>query len=106
MHCRNNRLVGNELVQVLNDSNLKVDEFICAASERSKGKEIEIRGKHYAVTPADACEMKPDIAIFPAGSEVSKEWAPRLQQTDVLLSTIVLSGACVMKFPCCTRNKR
>ncbi len=71
-------LVGNELVQVLNDSNLKVDEFICAASERSKGKEIEIRGKkHYAVTPADACEMKPDIAIFSAGSEVSKEWAPR-----------------------------
>jgi aspartate-semialdehyde dehydrogenase len=71
-------LVGNELVQVLNDSNLKVDEFICAASERSKGKEIEIRGKkYYAVTPAEACEMKPDIAIFSAGSEVSKEWAPR-----------------------------
>ncbi|MDX9931805.1 MAG: aspartate-semialdehyde dehydrogenase [Bacteroidales bacterium] len=71
-------LVGSELIQVLNESPLHVDEFICAASERSKGKEIEIRGKkHTVVTPAMACIMKPDIAIFSAGSAVSKEWAPR-----------------------------
>lgn len=71
-------LVGSELIQVLNESPLHVDEFICAASERSKGKEVEIRGKkNTVVTPAMACVMKPDIAIFSAGSGVSKEWAPR-----------------------------
>ncbi len=71
-------LVGSELIQVLNESALHVDEFICAASERSKGKEVEIRGKkNTVVTPAMACVMKPDIAIFSAGSGVSKEWAPR-----------------------------
>jgi len=69
-------LVGSELIQVLNESPLHVDEFICTASERSKGKEMEIRGKKYfVVTPAEACEMKPDIAIFSAGSGVSKECA-------------------------------
>lgn len=74
-------LVGSELIQVLNESPLHVDEFICAASERSKGKEMEIRGKKYfVVTPAEACEMKPDIAIFSAGSGVSKEWAPRFAE--------------------------
>ncbi|PKP05294.1 MAG: aspartate-semialdehyde dehydrogenase [Bacteroidetes bacterium HGW-Bacteroidetes-6] len=74
-------LVGSELINVLNESALKIDDFIPAASEKSKGKSISLRGRNYTtVTPAEACDMKPDIAIFSAGSAVSKEWAPRFAE--------------------------
>lgn len=74
-------LVGSQLIQVLNESPLHVDEFICVASEKSKGKKMLIRGNEYTVvTPDEACNMKPDIAIFSAGSAVSKEWAPRFAE--------------------------
>jgi aspartate-semialdehyde dehydrogenase len=74
-------LVGSELLKVLNESLLKIDVFIPAASEKSAGKKVVLRGSEYnVVTPAQACEMKPDIAIFSAGSAVSKEWAPRFAE--------------------------
>ncbi len=71
-------LVGTEIIKVLNESSLSVDEFILAASVKSVGKKVLVRGIEYAVVDvAQACEMKPDIAIFSAGSEVSKEWAEK-----------------------------
>lgn len=74
-------LVGSELIKVLNESSMPVDSFIPVASEKSKGKKVLFRGTEYSVvTPAEACEMNPDVAIFSAGSAVSKEWAPRFAE--------------------------
>ncbi len=74
-------LVGSELIKVLNESSMTVELFIPVASEKSKGKKVLIRGNEYTVVaPAEACDMKPDIAIFSAGSAVSKEWAPRFAE--------------------------
>ncbi|NLL27773.1 MAG: aspartate-semialdehyde dehydrogenase [Bacteroidales bacterium] len=70
-------LVGSEIIQVLNDFNLPVDEYFLAASERSVGKEIIIKNKkHTVISLSEALSKAPDIAIFSAGSEVSKQWAP------------------------------
>lgn len=74
-------LVGSELIKVLNESLIKLDEFIPVASEKSAGKKVVLREQEYDVlTLAQACEMKPDIAIFSAGSAVSKEWAPKFAE--------------------------
>jgi len=74
-------LVGSELIKVLNESLLRIDEFIPAASEKSQDKKVILRGSEFnVVSPAKACEMKPDIAIFSAGSSVSKEWAPKFAE--------------------------
>ncbi|MCI1779066.1 MAG: aspartate-semialdehyde dehydrogenase [Bacteroidales bacterium] len=71
-------LVGTRMIKVLEERNFPVTELIPAASERSAGKKITFRGREYTVvTPDKAIEMKPQLAIFSAGSDASKEYAPK-----------------------------
>lgn len=71
-------LVGGTMLKVLEERNFPVTELIPVASERSAGKRVVFRGKEYeVVTPGKAIERGPHIALFSAGSEVSKVWAPR-----------------------------
>ncbi|MBE6224447.1 MAG: aspartate-semialdehyde dehydrogenase [Bacteroidales bacterium] len=70
-------LVGRNMLRVLQERNFPVTELIPVASEKSSGSKIEFNGKEYTVcTPAQAIEKRPAIALFSAGSGVSKEWAP------------------------------
>lgn len=70
-------LVGNVMVRVLEEQNIPVEELIPVATEKSKGKVIIFRGKEFQVTGMhEAVAMKPDIALFSAGGQTSKEWAP------------------------------
>ncbi|NGM90087.1 aspartate-semialdehyde dehydrogenase, partial [Parapusillimonas sp. SGNA-6] len=51
-------LVGSEMLNVLAERNFPVTELIPVASERSKGKEIEFKGKKFkVVTPTEAIAM-------------------------------------------------
>ncbi len=71
-------LVGTRMVEVLEERNFPVDEFIPVASGRSAGKKVSFRGKEYSVVTADeAITMKPDLALFSAGADISKEYAPK-----------------------------
>ncbi|WP_136666636.1 aspartate-semialdehyde dehydrogenase [Flavobacterium sp. H122] len=71
-------MVGEVMLQVLTERNFPVTELIPVASEKSVGKEIEFKGKSYKVVGMQtAIDMKPEIAIFSAGGETSKEWAPK-----------------------------
>ena len=71
-------LVGTRMVEVLEERNFPVDEFIPVASGRSAGKLISFKGKEYpVVTAEEAVAMKPDLALFSAGADISKEWAPK-----------------------------
>lgn len=70
-------LVGREMIKVLEEFDSPVEELYLAASEKSVGKKLFFRGSEIAVIPVDeAVALKPDIAIFSAGSEVSKKWGP------------------------------
>ena len=70
-------MVGSKMLQVLDEQQIKIDELIVAASERSVGKEIVFQGKIYRVIRVeDAIEARPDIAIFSAGASASKQYAP------------------------------
>lgn len=71
-------LVGTVMLQVLDEFQFPITEFIPVASARSVGKIITYREKDYTVVGMqDAINMKPDVAIFSAGGSTSKEWAPK-----------------------------
>jgi aspartate-semialdehyde dehydrogenase len=70
-------LVGTKMLQVLEERKFPVTELIPVASEKSVGKEIQFAGKAYKiVSMADAIAMKPAIALFSAGGDTSKQFAP------------------------------
>ncbi|MFK8297893.1 aspartate-semialdehyde dehydrogenase [Capnocytophaga cynodegmi] len=74
-------MVGNVMLEVLNERNFPVTELIPVASEKSVGKKITFQGKEYSVVGLQqAVSLKPDIALFSAGGSVSLEWAPKFAQ--------------------------
>lgn len=71
-------MVGEIMLKVLAERNFPVTELIPVASEKSIGKEIEFKGHKYKVVGLQtAVDMKPEIALFSAGGDTSKEWAPK-----------------------------
>ena len=70
-------LVGNVMMEVLNERGFGDCQFIPAASPKSVGKEIRFAGKTYTVQSVeDAIAQRPQIAIFSAGATASKQYAP------------------------------
>lgn len=70
-------MVGEVMLQVLAERNFPITELIPVASEKSVGKDIEYKGAKFKVVGMQtAVDMKPEIAIFSAGGDTSKEWAP------------------------------
>jgi aspartate-semialdehyde dehydrogenase len=77
-------LVGTKMLQVLAERNFPVTELLPVASERSVGKQVEFKGKKYAVVSAsDAIAAKPSLALFSAGGSTSLEWAPKFAAAGI-----------------------
>lgn len=71
-------MVGEVMLKVLAERNFPITELIPVASEKSVGKEIEFKENKYKVVGMQtAVDMKADIAVFSAGGDTSKEWAPK-----------------------------
>lgn len=71
-------MVGQVMLEVIQESGLRYDEILMVASPRSVGKEISFEGRTYTVISMDdAVQAKPDVAIFSAGGGTSLEWAPK-----------------------------
>jgi len=74
-------LVGNVMLQILEERNFPVDELLLVASERSVGKKIKFKGQEISVISIPtAIEKRPDIALFSAGGGTSLEWAPKFAE--------------------------
>ncbi len=71
-------LVGRTALKVLEEKNLPISEYVFFASSRSKGKELTFQGKKYIVRELTEDSFKEgfDFAIFSAGSETAKKYAP------------------------------
>jgi aspartate-semialdehyde dehydrogenase len=79
-------MVGNVMLQVLEERNFPVTELIPVASEKSIGQTIVFKGKEYKVIGlAQSVSLKPDIALFSAGGSVSTEWAPKFAQVGTIV---------------------
>lgn len=71
-------MVGEVMLEVLENRNFPVSELIPVASERSVGNLITFKNKKYSILSlSEAVEKQPDIALFSAGSSTSLEWAPK-----------------------------
>jgi aspartate-semialdehyde dehydrogenase len=71
-------LVGRKMLDLLEESNLEIDELLPAASEKSAGKSLFFKNRDWKVrTVQEVLDMKPDAALFSAGGSVSLEWAPK-----------------------------
>jgi aspartate-semialdehyde dehydrogenase len=74
-------MVGEVMLKVLAERQFPVTELIPVASEKSIGKTIDFNGKSYAVVGLEtAVAMRPDIALFSAGGDTSKAWAPKFAE--------------------------
>jgi aspartate-semialdehyde dehydrogenase len=74
-------MVGNVMLNVLEERNFPISELIPVASERSIGKEVEYKGTQYKIVGLEtAVSMKPDVALFSAGGSTSLEWAPKFAE--------------------------
>ncbi len=71
-------MVGQVMLKVLAERQFPISHLIPVASARSVGKEITYNEKAYTiVSMEDAISQAPDIAIFSAGGETSKAFAPK-----------------------------
>lgn len=70
-------LVGQKILEILEERNFQISELYPVASERSVGKEVVFNKRKYKViSMTDAIKLKPQIAIFSAGGDTSLKWAP------------------------------
>ena len=74
-------MVGQVMLRVLEERNFPIDELIPVASARSVGTPVWFKGKEYKVVGMEtALDMKPHLALFSAGGNTSKEWAPKFAE--------------------------
>ncbi|MFN9687330.1 MAG: aspartate-semialdehyde dehydrogenase [Bacteroidota bacterium] len=79
-------LVGNVVLEVLQERNFPVSTFIPVASSRSVGTQVTFRGVEYPVVSMEnAIAAKPDIAIFSAGGDTSLLWAPKFAEVGTIV---------------------
>jgi aspartate-semialdehyde dehydrogenase len=74
-------LVGRTMLEVLEELNFPVEELLPAGSPSSAGKMLEFGGQSWTVqTVESVLAAAPDVALFSAGGDVSKAWAPRFAE--------------------------
>lgn len=70
-------LVGKEMINVLEESDMEISTFIPVASQKSVGKYVNFKNESVRIVSLeDAVDAKPDIALFSAGGQISLKWAP------------------------------
>ena len=80
-------MVGKVMMNLIQERKIKYQKLILVASDKSLGKKILLNEKFFTIISIENCvKLKPDYAIFSAGSEVSLEWAPRFAEVG---STVI-----------------
>ena len=71
-------LVGRTILKVLEEKNFQNVEYRLFASQKSSGKKIEFLGTTYIISTLEKTSFDSgfDFAIFSAGSEIAKIYAP------------------------------
>lgn len=74
-------LVGTRMLEVLAERNFPVTELFPVASAKSVGRKITFRDREWTVVSAEeAIAAKPDLALFSAGGDTSRELAPKFAE--------------------------
>ncbi|EOD00893.1 aspartate-semialdehyde dehydrogenase [Caldisalinibacter kiritimatiensis] len=80
-------MVGRTFLKVLEERDFPVNNLYLFASSRSKGKKLKFKNKEYSVEELNETSFNRDIhiALFSAGSEVSKKYAPIAKENGVIV---------------------
>jgi aspartate-semialdehyde dehydrogenase len=79
-------LVGDTMVQVLEERSFPVAELFPLASNRSLGKSVSFRGRSIPVDDLATFDFsRAQIALFSAGADVSREYAPRAAEAGCIV---------------------
>jgi aspartate-semialdehyde dehydrogenase len=71
-------LVGETLLQVLEDRNFPISQLYAIASNRSLGRSVSFKGRSVHVEELEGFDFsKADIGLFSAGGEISRDYAPK-----------------------------
>lgn len=74
-------MVGEKMLQVLSERNFDMETVIPVASARSAGKQVMVGNSLKTVLSVkEALALKPDIALFSAGGDVSRQYAPQFAE--------------------------
>ncbi len=81
-------MVGRKFLQVLSERNLPVENYYLFASAKSAGKTIDFMGKPHTVIELkeeNIIDKNIDIALFSAGGDISKVFAPIFAKHGILV---------------------
>ncbi|HEY2231650.1 MAG TPA: aspartate-semialdehyde dehydrogenase [Xanthobacteraceae bacterium] len=71
--------VGREMLAILAERTFPTDEVVALASRRSLGSEVSFGDRTLKIKALEHCDFSDvDICLMSAGSEVAKEWAPKI----------------------------
>ena len=76
--------VGQTMLEILRSRGFPASEITPFASQRSAGRELDGVGSVQALTDSASLEGF-DVALFSAGSGVSREWAPRFASAGAIV---------------------
>lgn len=79
-------MVGRVMLRVLEERNFPLTDLIPVASEKSIGNKIVFKGKEFSiVSMEEAIQAQPEIALFSAGGDTSKQWAPEFAKVGTIV---------------------
>lgn len=80
-------MVGRTFLKVLDERNFPIDNLYLFASKKSAGSKMEFKGKEYIIEELNEDSFKKDIdiALFSAGGDISKRFAPIAKENGVIV---------------------
>lgn len=80
-------MVGRTFLKVLDERNFEIENLYLFSSKKSAGSRIEFRGREYLIEELteDSFKRDIDIALFSAGGNVSKKFAPIARENGVVV---------------------
>ena len=81
-------MVGRKFLEVLSEKNLPVENYYLFASARSAGSKIDFMGKEHQIIELkeeNIIGKNIDIALFSAGGDISKQFAPIFAKHGILV---------------------
>lgn len=80
-------MVGRTFLKVLDERNFPINNLYLFASKKSAGSKVDFKGKQYIVEELkeDSFKKDIDIALFSAGGNISKKFAPIAKENGVIV---------------------
>lgn len=80
-------MVGRTFLKILEERDFPIDKLYLFASKKSAGSKLNFNGKDYTIEELqeDSFKRDIDIALFSAGGDISKKFAPIAKENGVIV---------------------